>query len=289
MFNHPWQVSFSAPPGPDTPERKPESQDPGSRQEQHELWVSARVKRDEGATQSHLRGQLGQQPASVVLSPPAPQPLTERPSPAAEPGRPTPLTQGRAELPATVLAQQELAASAGAPPARSAPTPPPARRLEAGRARLPPERSRHCPVRRHSLGTTANCRLHPGFKRAQRAEPGMRVQPARRASHGTDSPLPYRSPEGGLVPLCAPADGTKAPCHSPPRRPITLQGQQRCVTGRGKSGGGAVDRVQGQFVLGPPVRLVLLTCFPRTAQRQLLSHPFHSYGNRGSEKPEDLP
>lgn len=174
VFNHPWQVSFSAPPGPDTPERKPESQDPGSRQEQHKLWVSARVKRDEGATQSQLRGQLGQQPASVVLSPPAPPPLAESPSPAARRLLPRGERSFRRQCwrNKSCCSPPELAASAGAPPARSALTLPPGRRLEAGRARLPPGRSRHCPVRRHSLGTKAKCRLHPDFKRAQRAEPG---------------------------------------------------------------------------------------------------------------------
>lgn len=157
VFNRSSQVGLSAPPKPDTPGRKHEPPRPSSRLGQQELRVSRVSKEGEARWYAHSPscvGRVAQQPASGVTSVPARSPSPGR---GPEIGRWRPLTQGRAELPATVLAQQKLllpaplAASAGAPPAR---LPGPRADARGGDSGAPPrkgpERLCRCPAWRPS-------------------------------------------------------------------------------------------------------------------------------------------
>ncbi|XP_065798112.1 mucin-19-like [Muntiacus reevesi] len=106
-----------------------------------------------------------------------------------------------------------LAASAGA---RSAP----GRRLEAGRASLPPtkvpERSRRCPARRHSLGSRGQVQATPGLPARPgdsrgRGASGSGAPPAGQTRR---YPPAQRAVQPG--PLGAPQEGTGATCRAPP-------------------------------------------------------------------------
>lgn len=134
-------------------------------------------------------------------------------------------------------------------------------------------------------GTKAKCRLHPGFQRARGTAGGAGQAGQGHCRQGRLAPTRQCTVRCSWDPL-VPQRRARRPPVAPPPHPVCLH---CCVTGRDKGEGGSVDRGLAVCV-GSSSEPCASHLVPRAVQRHrfpaLLSHV---KGNRGPEKPPDLP